>query len=89
MSGRNLSLCCTLTLITMQVHQNRGKKKHTMNLSMTHLYYIGFGIGLHFKEKTTKLDSNITHTTNILYTFFSGDLVRRRNRVTVDGTVYV
>ena len=32
----------------------------------TNLYYIGFGIGLHFKEKHTKLDSNITHTTNIL-----------------------
>ena len=89
MSGRNLSLCCTLTLITMQVHQNRAKKKYTMNLSITNLYYIDFGIGLDFKEKHTKLDSNITQTTNILYTFFSGDHVRRRNRDTVDDTVYV
>ena len=44
-SRRNPSLYCTFTLTTMQVHKNRGKKTHTMNLSIT-LCYIAFEISL-------------------------------------------
>lgn len=63
----------------MQVHQNRGKKNHTMDLSIDHLYYIGFGIGfvvlitilyyfsLYFKRKAHEIGPK--HNTHDKYIF--------------------
>ena len=81
----------------MKVHQNRGKKKHTMNLTEYNsflLYWLcdlvitsctkKLLLNLYFKENHTKFDSSMAHTINMLYTFLGEGFVRRRNRVTVD-----